>query len=335
MLISIGVLAVGLLSVAALIPAGRHEIAQGARLDYAAMIGRAAFRDLQIRAFLNPGNAAGTTSWQTVGSPPNDKVWQPAGPTGDAGQPFVINGVKSLQVAFAIDPLGLFAIQAAGGTDTKFPYNSTGLYLTRVAPFDVTASGAREFMDTVFRSSVDLTTSENSANRDLPPQQFWFKDTAAIPNPLRRASAGNYSWLATIVSDPTTSALNSKVTVSVAVFHKRDLSASDLGESVVNVSMNPSAGGGIGGGEATLLNLSKPVRPGQWIMLAGRRTGPPILDYFRWYRVVAAGALTGPSQQVTLSGTDWPGSLAATTQAFIFDNIVAVYEKNLSLEFKN
>ena len=47
-------------------------------------------------------------------------------------------------------------------------------------------------------------------------------------------------------------------------------------------------------------------------------------------------------QNVTLAGTDWDPDMVSFppfvggsyTRAFIFDNIVAVYEKNLSLEIE-
>ena len=61
-LISMGVLAVGLLGVAALIPAGRYQVAQGSRLEYASMVGRSALREIEVRGLLNPGGADGSTS---------------------------------------------------------------------------------------------------------------------------------------------------------------------------------------------------------------------------------------------------------------------------------
>ncbi len=226
------------------------------------------------------------------------------------------------------------------------------------------APGAKQLVDIVFRSSIDLTIGENSANSDLPPLQRWFRDAA--DDPLRRASAGNYSWLATIVSDPTKSALSSKVIVSVAVFHKRNLSGGWAGEYIANAV----AASGIG--DFKFLRIgTKPyraVRPGEWLMLAGRRSiidGEPLadvnkdgkwdagelytdvnlngkwdkpldLDYFAWHRVIAASAGVGTSQFVTLAGADWAPSLAFPVRtAFIFDNIVAVYEKELSLEIEN
>ncbi len=55
-LISMGVLLVGLVGIAAMIPAGRHEILAGAKADNATAVGRAAFRDLKVRGYLNPRN---------------------------------------------------------------------------------------------------------------------------------------------------------------------------------------------------------------------------------------------------------------------------------------
>src|SRR5262245_6072541 len=55
-LISMFVLLVGLMGVAALLPAGRFQIMQGGKSDHAAMVGRSAFREMKIRGYLNPAN---------------------------------------------------------------------------------------------------------------------------------------------------------------------------------------------------------------------------------------------------------------------------------------
>jgi hypothetical protein len=380
-LISMFVLAVGLLSVAALIPAGRYEIAQSTQLDNTAMIGRAAFRDIAVRNYLYPGNAAGTESWRDSNG---TAEWQPNGPDGNAEQPFVADGaagarVASAQVAVAIDPLAISAGYSASFPTLADPGEP---HLTRVRPFiPGVPAPPPEFWDSVFRSSVDLVTVDNRGepftdvnlngqydngvdsfdlptqdangngvhdgpNSNLPPQQSWFRDPSnpnLLTNVLRRASQGDYSWLATVVSDPTKSALNSKVTVSVAVFHKRNLSGPGAGESIATVIL-PPGGLGIGGGEMQLVGTAsiplRPVRPGEWLMLAGRRndTFDPTIkyNYYRWYRVVTAARQSGNSQSVTLTGADWDLRLfgGVGTKAFLFDNIVAVYEKNLSLKIE-
>lgn len=53
-LVSMGVMSVGLLGVAALIPLGRMELAEAKKLDNTATIGRWAFRDLMVHGYLQP-----------------------------------------------------------------------------------------------------------------------------------------------------------------------------------------------------------------------------------------------------------------------------------------
>ncbi|MBI3838069.1 MAG: hypothetical protein HY288_09065, partial [Planctomycetia bacterium] len=183
----------------------------------------------------------------------------------------------------------------------------------------------------------DLICAPNSG-RDLPPIQQPVPFGATGPSILKRASEGNYSWLATIVTDPTMSALSSKVTVSVAVFYKRDLGSNPnnttplgAGETFLGVGNSPNlASGEIMFSDANL--TIKPVKSGQWLMLSGT----PGLgnNYYRWYRVAAADAVVlgnTPTQYVTVAGPDW-NVPANATAAWVFETVVAVYEKNMRLE---
>ena len=104
----------------------------------------------------------------------------------------------------------------------------------------------------------------------------------------------------------------------------------------------PTGATGIGGGEIILTVPTTPavftagVKPGQWLMLAGLTTGTPAYGYARWYRVAAADTVASGTQYVTLAGPDWNSQgLTApngTTQAWLFDGVIAVYEKNMRLE---
>lgn len=53
-LVALLVLTVGLVGVAALLPIGKYEMEQAAKSDRAAVLGQAAFRDLQVRGLLSP-----------------------------------------------------------------------------------------------------------------------------------------------------------------------------------------------------------------------------------------------------------------------------------------
>ncbi len=226
--------------------------------------------------------------------------------------------------------------------------------LRRILPFKPASSdpaNMRAAFDTIFRGSFDQVTQPNTASKDLPPNQQYFNNGTTY---LRRASDGNYSWMATVVSDPTKSALDAEVTVSVAVFYKRTLlTTTDAGGSPVAVGEYISQLNTFpvlpmtSGGQAILSQLPNDttgkmvsVKPGQWIMLGGRQlasAGPPPTYYYhyRWYRVLSAAPAntSTQTQQVTLAGHDWNIS-NVNSRAWIFDNIVSVYEKNLPLEFE-
>jgi hypothetical protein len=53
--ISMGVLAVGVMSIASLLPVGRYQLSQASALDHAAAVGRAACRDMQVHGYMRPG----------------------------------------------------------------------------------------------------------------------------------------------------------------------------------------------------------------------------------------------------------------------------------------
>lgn len=323
-LISMFVLLIGLAGIASLLPAGRSEIMQGVKLDYAMMVGRNALRDLNARGYMKPAMTPskvepswtpGTlcqNGWFEGGGP--DPVWRP---DTNAQRPFQHDGTARASVAVIIDPLAVYA-----GYNKEFPQTvaSPAPSLRRVVPFgNPTAPNGKLLADAVFRCSEDLNLIPNAINRKDPPQQQILND--------KRFSDGNYSWVATIVSPPATSATNSEVNVSVAVLYKRDLSSAGAGERPVPVTIP----GGIWTAELTmrLPAGAKPMKAGQWFMLAGMLNGDIAAN---WYRVVGATEVIGNDQTLTVAGADW-NTAATNTTAFVLDNVVAVYERTMPLEF--
>ncbi len=53
-LFAMGILSVGILSLVMLIPLGAYELSESAKMDQSSTLGRASFRDLEVRAFLRP-----------------------------------------------------------------------------------------------------------------------------------------------------------------------------------------------------------------------------------------------------------------------------------------
>jgi len=350
-LFSMGILLVGLMGVAAMIPAGRHEILQGTKVDHATSVGRAAFRDLKIREFMEPERWVDTT---------NTAVYQPSSPA----NPFNLASGPSPLPYVAIDPLGLTASTTFG---QYFPYYNPGpppgLYLTRIYPMPQPGNAADRFAlaDSIFRNADDLAFQPNTTLKDGSPEQMLFVSTGGtLPvskaggSGLKRLGTGDYSWLATIVPDPTATSLNAPMTVSVAVYYKRDLANPLTAETNTKAVFFPAGSPtvpSLGGGEVVLNNPAKPVKPGQWLMMAGANAAGQ--KFFNWYRVIAADVVTTtiptgmtlPSgvttiQSVTLAGADWsaipaPGAaLNLWPDVFLFDNIIAVYEKHMRLDFE-
>ncbi len=370
-LISMFVLLIGLLGVAAMLPAGKFEIQQGTQIDNATTVGRAAFRNMKVRGFLDVAswaNPNGSAVWQFDSAlpPPQRRFrfYTLAPPS--------FSPAPSDNVAVAIDPLGLLAPFGSDPEKATFPF-AAGVnapaepYLSRIIPtvrfVDGTVANPAALADLWFRNSDDLTFTANSRDSDQPnTQTILLEDSVLVGTvrakvaedvlpadvPIKRLSEGNYSWLATIVSDPAAPATQGKVTVSVAVYFKRDLTQPGKAERVATVQSIP--GQGLGGGEFVInwppvvptppLTPIEPIKPGQWVMLAGRISHPDPYDstitidsdYFRWYRVVAADTPQAPIQRVTLAGPDWNVLTPSNVRLWAFENIVAVYEKNMRLE---
>jgi hypothetical protein len=86
-LIAIGVMAVGLMGMAALIPLGRMELAEAEKLDNASAVGRAAFRDLTVRGYLRPEMWVSPMNARTVVGPTsNTDVYSPATSVAQTGR---------------------------------------------------------------------------------------------------------------------------------------------------------------------------------------------------------------------------------------------------------
>lgn len=306
-LISMFVMTVGLLSIASLVPVGKHLQSKGTQVDRASGFGRAAFRDLKARGILDPRNwsrpdaatnavydplsfqrdydseyASGSrgdflpqhpfsysgTPWAPMPATPS-RLWY--GPF-----PFApINNYSSL-IGVVIDPLGVSA-----GFGVSFPFGSnpsTDASLPRITsgPFgSANASVRAALADSIFRMQDELVMEIPSKPDSLPFQK--------LESDSRRMSLGNYSWLATVVPSPElTNARNVSsipCTVSVAVFNKRSLDASTCSERVCKLDTTF----GMFQDELTLkLDTADvatqykgdgtkhlAVAPGSWIMLAG------------------------------------------------------------------
>lgn len=116
------VLTIGLLGMATLLPVGRFEVAEAQKLDRASTLGRAAFRDLQVRGFLRPemwlnpvpGTSATNRERFVLQSPDSPLITGSNLPLINIYTPN--NTVRPPLGPIVLDPLGVFPVNPAGQT---------------------------------------------------------------------------------------------------------------------------------------------------------------------------------------------------------------------------
>jgi Tfp pilus assembly protein PilV len=296
-LIAIFILLVGLLSVLALIPVAMLRMNQALTTDRATAVAQAAIEEIKVRGMLD------RTNWVTR----------------DGGN-WVLDSNLTADVAYAIDPEFIARntgdlVKFDANYCYQFPYGNQAIRMRRVSfdgrmqPADPLIPMTLHAAERIFVSHDDLLINTPD-DPSLRPRLVFSTTMGAFdpdaqnpPAPQNRAVRqiqGNYSWLATVspTGDP------NQYNVAVAVFRNRDTTLptatqardpNKYGERVVDVAI---LGAGIGGGEIRLWipdgvpAASKTpayieATPGQWLLLCSR-----VQPVFRWYRIVAAGAVT-------------------------------------------
>jgi hypothetical protein len=279
-LISMSVLLLGLLGVAALIPIGKVALSETNKADRAGACGRAALRDVRVRGMLD------TSNWSAV-------------PTGNA---------------FVIDPLG-WARFASGTTTDYFGGTTSGTVSMTVQRINLTNVSAA---DDVFRWHDDLTFAvpENPSERPTLPKDAagnvltgaydgsfsWF--VTIVPQ--------------VVVDTAGTRFTTNQSTVSVIVCWRREFNSAEndpnAGETSVNVVCDSSpAYGGMGIEYSTEDSKEVVPKENQWVLLTSTSNG----GQASWYRVVAAAIGDDPDRakrvtRVSLVGPDWYGGQGGT-----------------------
>ena len=354
---AIGVVMIGLLGIAVLVPIAGKAARDGASYDRAARAGMNAVREFQIREMGRPGNWL-NPDLTAVGAPANNTT------------------------AFCLDPrfvaVNYQQNMPAGDGRRFFPYNAPGALprMQRVTlrnwPVALSNSSIMNvaMADEVFVALDDLLINE-PVDPQLPAQQVYYDPTT----PDKRQAVGEFSWMATIAPrNDASGAAQVTYTLSIVVFQgrKAEMALDNVSErwaiipftmSGATISANGFYAGGISGGDVLLVDkglafqlagapVPAPapqdlvVKRGQWILLARNSAVGPI---FRWYKVTEAdpdeaGTTTSaellgsappagfPARHVTLFGQDWTFDPANQTFAYIMPGVVAVYEKTIRLE---
>ena len=165
------------------------------------------------------------------------------------------------------------------------------------APRQLTQQNA--VFDSVVRSSFDQILEPNATNADFPPSPKWFSGNT------RRMNEGNYTWLATVVSDPTGRDDRRRDRLGRRVLQERDSSPEPPAKATVRYvsSFDPFPVfdhrlAGIlrpyGRQRQTKAAQAGPVAHARRERDAPR--GPRVGQYneYRWYKVIAAATPESP-----------------------------------------
>ncbi len=312
-LISIFVLSIGLMGVAALLPVGGFNIAEANKADGSASCGRAALHHVKISRMLERTRRDEDDPSQLV------NMWMDSW---DDDKPTMIDPLGFSSGAF---PYCHVYVQFASGVSPAFIPRVT----LRVAPRSSSLAISQAVADRIFTWEDDKVF--------VIPEDADRRPAALDDNTHVHPFAGNYSWMAMVTPSNT---------VSVIVFHKRDYNAPTLtdigpdnprpcervavaefsGQYPIDCSLSmpeePSAAR-LGTGLSDYLN----TRENDWIMLTNGKD-------FTWYRVLSvANELSNGTRFVWLAGSDWiydkldltGDGNANELQAVICSGVIGVY----------
>ncbi len=361
---SIGVVMIGLVGIASLIPVGGALARKGAIADAAAQTGANAAREFTACGMANPQN------WRWYNTSTSQFV-----------PVVIVDGITPMPgQSFCLDPVFVSAVGPSASTyaaemaaRAQFPlnyaYDSTLLAMPRITlrsnftpNFVLNANAAQR----LFVADDDLIFDMPSDRTLGPVQNFSFQNSAPA-NPLRRNSEGRISWMATIVPKLDRLASNAgtltptyEYTLSVVVFSQRPLdrelidtssgsliSEDQVSERVVSVQKFYSGSPAFSGGDMRL--VSRPSRGtsgeddlalqnGDWLMFSGVKTTlAGSMQVHKWYRVVHAGDEPQPNgsvwtRDVTVMGPDWDIANIPMTQVTIVRGVTQVLERTVQLE---
>jgi len=286
-LIAIGILSVGLVSVLALIPAGRSQASKASAIDRTALLAMNATDDFIARGFARPAG------WTTPSPGTNFVVFDPFG-----------------SAAF-------WTTTVPGTTITP----RTDAATTATSRGGITSSGAA-VTELLVRSEDDLRYSTEDLDEDALPVPQWsinpYPKSPIVESKGRHVFDGAYSYLATLSGTTGTWSPGEYKTLTVVTFSRRDTSQSPIpltsgtsGEWIVNPANVPA--------DSSLKDL---VKPGAMIL-----SQPAVGAIPTWHRVLLVSDMTDtatpddwrigltcePSDPVT-SGTTYlfPGAVGST-----------------------
>lgn len=307
-LISMGILTVGLASVAALIPAGRSQAIKAAIYDRGSALASNAAAELITRGFLRTEELVPAPSLANTRILVFDPLFPGAwGPTGA----FV--GLRDDAATSAASTKELSVTPRGAGT-TSIP---------------------SAIADILFRSEDDPIYGVPDDDPDAPPMPGWSNDGTGNG---RRGFEGNYSYLATLETgevNPPYWLSGRQALLTVVVFHRRDPLTTPFGLAAAadgsGLWIDPDPTGTpvqLPDGDT----IRDVVKPGSMVLWADHPTAP---TRYRWYRTLIVmdqtTAADGVRMGISFEGSDPPG-LSTDERLYVLPGSIAGVQVPVSLE---
>ncbi len=333
-LISIGVIAIGIFGVAALIPVAQLKVAEGTSRDRQAAFGPSAAADFRVRM-------GSPKDWALVGTSNLQPHVPLASPYMNAAQMQTILG----RGGFCIDPMGVVESGVTGVDSYKFPWNAPatptdfGMQRLSLASFQNLAPAARVSLARDMFLLKDDIVVDLPDDQALQPRRQYFLD-AATQRPLSPVSNASLSWFATL----SRTALGSQDFVLSIVVVKTRVPALGAVEENFAIAQSPF------GGEVMLSHTTPlmanqisaaDLQIGDWILLAKAldpASNVPANIVYRWTQII--GTDEGPNANgaygFTISNDDFLVPDTVTNSgggiAIFMRGVTSVYEKTIRLE---
>jgi hypothetical protein len=313
-LISIAVVAIGLLGVVSLIPVGGQQAQTGARNDRKASVGRRSFREFNVRAMNTANNwRVWTTQFGPLGPPLVTDV--------DLDSDVDFDDLILNPISFCIDPIGFRLAEPQNAMAQAAVFGGGFNFMPRVVPANVMQSDMLlgPACEEVFIAQDDLVFEQPDDNAAPPLQTMLTTATGGGSTVLgKRYANGRYSWFATLVPiDPITKTSGDQYRLSTVVVAERNTFQPD---EVISVT-------GIAFPNVQLATPSSNLRVGRWIMLAAKVPGSPVGEgNYGWYRIKGMN-----DNLLTLAGMPLTAPAGAALYAVVIPNVVNVYTKTIRI----
>lgn len=322
-LISMGILTVGLLSVLSLVPAGKSQAVKAAIYDRSSVMAANVAADLIARGLLR------TSAWVTGTGAAPIAVFDPL----YAGSPTFLSGTSPTFTSGT--SLNWPPVMASGTTTSaslRIDAATAGVSFTAFGLAGVAATGSgwvaapQAVGDVLFRSEDDPLYTLDGAAADAPPLPRWSVPGATPAG--RRAFEGLYTFLATVQTSASSAPFwdaATPATLTIVTFQRRDPTATPLVmlADTVNDAWLYSAAA-----LPTGQTIKDVLRPGVPVVWFNDAASPRAV---RWHRVVLAAEQQPGSVVLTCEGAD-PNASIPTAAVYVFPGAVGALEVPVTLE---